>query len=467
MKASFATTGMAAMALGAGCAWTFGGDSSDFGPGDAGALDASQVSPDAPPFNGEVSLASFDVIRCNGSSFDLSDITRATNSDYVDIRQQLTPRFYFDAGADADSGLADGPIEIIGRDGTACATAIDPEKCKADLAAASPAGGILVGYGFAGNIYEALARTKGNDVSIFRSGPEIATFLGTVDSEVKAWIVAQTKLYTIACNQPGARAVEGGYEVIATRDDCPNFDRYLLRIARDGTVTVLRSEEVILGTTCGEGRRPEGLAPAKPSRRGGPVGRYFAHVAYLEAASISAFHILREELALHGAPLGLRRRAARAARDEARHARMTSRIAKRFGADPPESPMVTPRAARSLEEIALENATEGCVRETFAALLAAYKAAHARDRRIAAVMRVIAQDETRHAALAWDIANWLDGMLSDESKARVRVARRAAAQQVLQEAALPVDRALLEQVGYPSSQEGARLAAGLAANLWG
>jgi len=86
---------------------------------------------------------------------------------------------------------------------------------------------------------------------------------------------------------------------------------------------------------------------------------------------------------------------------------------------------------RDLEEIALENAVEGCVRETFAGVAATYKAAHAGDAGIAAAMRIIAQDETRHAALAWDVAAWLDGKLS-KRRGRGRAAQRAAVQQVLQ-----------------------------------
>jgi len=46
------------------------------------------------------------------------------------------------------------------------------------------------------------------------------------------------------------------------------------------------------GSPSGGARRP------LPSRRGGAVGATSAHAAYLEAASISAFHTLGEELAL-------------------------------------------------------------------------------------------------------------------------------------------------------------------------
>ena len=58
------------------------------------------------------------------------------------------------------------------------------------------------------------------------------------------------------------------------------------------------------------------------------------------------------------------------------------------------------RAPRRPVEIARENAEEGCVRETFGALLAAHQAAYACDPEVREVMTRIAGDELRHAALA-------------------------------------------------------------------
>jgi hypothetical protein len=57
--------------------------------------------------------------------------------------------------------------------------------------------------------------------------------------------------------------------------------------------------------------------------------------------------------------------------------------------------------ARSLEELAVENAVEGCVRETYGALTAIWQARTAKDPSVAAAVRRIARDETRHAALSW------------------------------------------------------------------
>jgi hypothetical protein len=64
--------------------------------------------------------------------------------------------------------------------------------------------------------------------------------------------------------------------------------------------------------------------------------------------------------------------------DEVRHARDVQVLARDFGAETVWA-QVKQTALRSLLEIALDNAREGCVRETFGALLATYQAASAED----------------------------------------------------------------------------------------
>jgi hypothetical protein len=77
--------------------------------------------------------------------------------------------------------------------------------------------------------------------------------------------------------------------------------------------------------------------------------------------------------------------------------------------------------------IATENAVEGCVRETFAALVATWQAEHARDRVVRDAMRRIAADETRHAELAARVDAALAPLLDDAGRRKVRSARRRAA----------------------------------------
>jgi hypothetical protein len=179
--------------------------------------------------------------------------------------------------------------------------------------------------------------------------------------------------------------------------------------------------------TClvGGGRRPVGLPSPKRSDASSPVARYFEDVAYVERASVDAFVQLHARLTSFAAPPRLRRAALRAVGDERRHARVTAGFARRYGGKA-ESPRPCALAPLTFEEWALENAVEGCVRETFAALVAMHQAERASDPRVARAMRLIAEDETRHAELAWAIHRWAAPRLSAEARRRVRAAQAQA-----------------------------------------
>jgi hypothetical protein len=79
----------------------------------------------------------------------------------------------------------------------------------------------------------------------------------------------------------------------------------------------------------------------------------------------------------------------RAARDEVRHARVMKKLARRAGGHVP-GVQVQALHVRSLEEMALENVVEGCVRETFGAVVAMIQAERAGDARVRRAMRRIA-----------------------------------------------------------------------------
>src|SRR5438477_267768 len=61
---------------------------------------------------------------------------------------------------------------------------------------------------------------------------------------------------------------------------------------------------------------------------------------------------------------------------------------------------------RPMAEMVAENAAEGCARETYGALAAAWMASAAADADIRNTFASIARDELRHAELSWDIAAW-------------------------------------------------------------
>jgi hypothetical protein len=129
--------------------------------------------------------------------------------------------------------------------------------------------------------------------------------------------------------------------------------------------------------------------------------------------------MLARELELHGAPNVLARVARRSMHDEIRHARIMSSLA---GA--PIEVTVAIGQPRSLEEMALDNAQEGCVREAFGALEAAWQSVHAKDPVVRAANMEIARDEARHALLSLAIDDWSAPRIG---RAKLRAAREEAA----------------------------------------
>lgn len=226
---------------------------------------------------------------------------------------------------------------------------------------------------------------------------------------VQAYVAAQSD----AGAQPDAdTGAEAGADVGAT-DGAP--------VAACPSVTA--TVKVHCANFC-EGRRTDGLD--EPTWSPGPsLGAYFAACSYLEAVSAHAFARLRDELSAHGAPPALLERARRAIDEEARHAELTASLARRFGVEPAR-PGAPSTDARSLFEIARENAVEGCVRETYGAALALVRAARAGDAEVRAAIASLAHDECAHAELSWATHAWAAERLDDDARAEIRRAMRAA-----------------------------------------
>jgi hypothetical protein len=167
------------------------------------------------------------------------------------------------------------------------------------------------------------------------------------------------------------------------------------------------------------GRRPLGhreLAFVGCSR-----GAWFAEQAYLERASIGAFVELADWLERRGAPSDLVERCREAAADEVVHGDRMAALAEREGFEVPP-----PRAEPGGDEllaIALHNAVEGCVRESFGALLGAHQARACEDAELRELFARIADDELRHGQLAWDLDAWLLEQLDERERVQVESAR--------------------------------------------
>jgi len=212
------------------------------------------------------------------------------------------------------------------------------------------------------------------------------------------------------------------------------------------------------------GRRPRALVDECPPETL-TIGDALAHAAYLEAASVAAFRDLACQLEAHAAPASLLRRLRSAADDEVRHARAMSALARRRGGTP--RPVRVPRTRRRpLLAIALENATEGCVRETWGAVCAVVQSLRARDPELRAAMRGIARDELRHAELSWHLGAWLGARLTEEERALVDLERAGAVRALARELDVTPREAWHAQLGFPTREETRAMLRALGAGVW-
>ena len=213
-----------------------------------------------------------------------------------------------------------------------------------------------------------------------------------------------------------------------------------------------------------EGRRPAGLVDDGPAATPRSLGAYFAECAWLEAASVVAFRDLAVALRSVEAPASLVDACSAAARDEERHVALAEALTARFGG---ELRRVTVSSAKpqSIFDLALDNAVEGVIRETFGAAVALWRAENATDPGVRAAMREIAEDECRHAELALRIAAFLDEHLSAEQRSTIERTRHATARALVVSLDEPAD-ALVDIAGVPSRRRALALLLGLAEHVW-
>ena len=404
---------------------------------------------------GGVDTNGFSPLTC-GSNEQLSllpGIAPAEAADYLELWEQ------------EDVG---GEPRLRGSSGTKCATATDAAACQAALEAATSMSGFQLGQCVQVCTNGFFVVNRGDEVIVVDTDEALAALLGDIDSPQEAALAALHAGYHVGCGdveRGGVRETNSGWEVIATRitQGCDPVEstQYRLAVDKDGNVAELESDVVSSESGACIGRRPPGLL-ARRGRGVTPIGAYFADVAQLEAASVHAFAMLRDELRAHGAPDDLVARADEARRDEIRHARTMAALARRFGGRISRA-RVAPRPARSLESLAIDNAAEGCVRETFGALVGGYQARASRDAEVRRAMGPVARDETRHAELSWAIDDWARGRLPRRVRARVLDARRAALREVLADASRAPERALSAIAGLPDVEAKQKLAAAFAA----
>ena len=123
-------------------------------------------------------------------------------------------------------------------------------------------------------------------------------------------------------------------------------------------------------------------------------------------------------------------------------------------------------ALRGLFEVALENAVEGCVRETYGAVVGHHQARRAQDPVVRAAMAQVAEDETRHAALSWAVAEWSLPQLTDAQRDVIRGAQRAAISALTRSVSIPEAHVLLRDAGLPAPGAALAMLQALGEQVW-
>jgi len=430
------------------------------------ALKAAQVAPLAlaAGCGGGVDVSAFYPIHCNAMGYvDVGWLTPARPVNYIEYRA-------------VEPALA--THRTLSYSGRACATARSPATCLSELESQlsnvpSSLSWPCIPSGIS-CMRNVLATTAADAVDIATDAKTVRAMLAPIDNEQDAVFVAMATSKEFSCQDKSlgaVRNVAGGFEVVAsTNHVCGGngLQQYLLFIDAEGNVTEKARYQLQAGDhNCAIGRRPVGLRPAERGRAAAPsiVGQHFARCARLEAASVTAFQRLHDELAAHGAPQRLLGRIRAAIRDEVRHARQTAALAERHGARPLRSSVRAPRS-RSLFYIARENAVEGCVHETYGALVGLWQVGHVTDSRIARQLERIAQDELNHATLSWDIAHWLASRLSARQNRALMRAQAGALAALQRELATPPHSDLVKHVGLPDRTTALNLLHELRTRLW-
>lgn len=356
---------------------------------------------------------------------------------------------------------------LISEAGIRCATASDKGACESAVVTRPES------CDFGCPPYY-ISTTLGDKVDQYIS-VDLPYLLGVIDFSEEALLLTRFAGYEPGhgddpCTSATVRASSDGYfDVYARRRmwHCAHgsqINRVALRVSPSGDLGV---EHSVLGppSSCGAvpGRRPDGLRIGSV-QASDVLGQFFATCAQLEAAAVHAFSRMQAELLLHQAPQPLVLRALTAQYDERRHARAMAALAARFGGSPTPIEVAAPRA-RPLLEMAIENAAEGCARETWSAVVATHQAACASTPAVRYVMRAIAADERRHASLSFCAASWLDTRLSTLERRLVRDAYREAMAGLASEVTHDVSEELVRDAGLPPRRVASALLRSLDASL--
>lgn len=161
--------------------------------------------------------------------FDLSHLKPAEPYTFVSLIQGLTSQ------------------TTLAQDGKLCAEATIPANCMSDFSSLVPTAGFGECADHDCGKFFAINRGDANSTAATR--PELLAFFGPIDAAEEALIMVAEQGYlwsSTVIEEGGTRAVDGGFDIIATRltSACDPVEtrRYLLHVAPDGSVTEKESE---------------------------------------------------------------------------------------------------------------------------------------------------------------------------------------------------------------------------------
>ena len=278
--------------------------------------------------------------------------------------------------------------ESSGSLGTPCSGAADKDACAKRIDAfAVDAKDRQIGWTRGEFSPEFAVVTQGENVRRIALIEDLRPVVAPIEGLAEAATWAFLNGLSVACDGPNARTQSDGIVLQQVSGNCGHpVVETLMLVRPDGTHSILAEND--LGgedSNCAEGRRPSGYATGH-----GPGSRPQAHlaeIAHMEAAAVVAFAELERNLAFFSAPEELRARVARARRDEIAHAAIMGAQARRLGARPPAVVHALGQHQRPLLAIAIDNIVEGCVRETYGAVVATWQSLHAEDPELRAAFR--------------------------------------------------------------------------------
>ncbi|MFT5457275.1 MAG: hypothetical protein ACI9K2_003768 [Myxococcota bacterium] len=242
---------------------------------------------------------------------------------------------------------------------------------------------------------------------------EITRFIERIEDVTYGW-ADTADLYDACCYEVEAKVHKG--EACAVGRP--------LRVAGEAAVAPVR-------WTAGDWTKgPTPDATALPPATRARLATAWRQAGLFEHASVASFGRFALDLLVLGAPAELIAAAHSAALDEVRHARHSLALAVAYGAAVSPGPLPEaghPSTVSSLTDLATSTFREGCVNETLAAAIAAHQRDCATDPAVLAVLTGIADDEARHAALAWRTVRWAIQAGGEPVREAVRMAWAATA----------------------------------------